>query len=407
MAFSPSILSTSASVLAAAIYETFPGSELLGGGDTRTGFFYQFIPSYSLPPEALTMVEERMRQIIRENRPIRLLDMVACSARGLFAKQGHRAAIDALEELEPKALVSVVQIGPFVDLMEGPCCSSVRDMGAFKLTSLQELQDREYRIEGCAFQTKDELKTFLKCLAQYSSGNHLSAGSLRRFWSVEEGEMVWLPQGLKIRSELIAWLQKNLGSEEVRASSEEALDRYGLARAKREGNCSLWTVIEKTENPSDCLDGGLFEASSQTVAEQIIYCKEGQIDEFAISLLQKIGKTLIILGFNPELCLASRRKGDRGVKWFRDLLNDERVNLSSKSSPLPFEVDETISPKTLRVSWRVQDGLGRVHPAIELDIEQKESPFIILRAKVGVERILSFLLEQSDGKLNRKFTFEN
>jgi hypothetical protein len=390
--YSKLISRTAASTLAASIYEVFPGSELLGGGETSTGFFYQFFSSYPLPPEARQMLEERMRQIIRENREIREMEMVACSAREFFGREGHVAAVNALEELEPKELISIVKIGGFANLMDGPFCSSVRDIGAFKITSVKSLGDSEYRVEGSAFSTKEQLKNFLQILGRYEKENHLYLGSELAFWEVENEHIVWARRGLMVRNKMISFLQKTFGSEEFKAASMTILDQYGLKRVKKGAPFSAWTVTEKTVDPEG--DEGFFEDQSQTIAGQIIYCEEGEIVLLATSLLQRISKTLIILGFNPELRLAGRRQGEKGAKLLSYLLG-----VAGLGAPIPFEVDDNTASRISRIRWMVRDGLGRMHPVIELEVSYKDDRFAILRAKAGVERILSLLLEQNGGNL--------
>ncbi len=397
------ILRTAASALAAAIYEVFPGSELLGGGDTTTGFFYQFFSSYPLPPEARHMLEEKMRQIVRENREVREMEMVACSAKQFFEKEGHIAAVDALEEFEPKELVSIVKIGRFSDLMEGPFCTTVREVGAFKLTALQTLGDCEYRVEGCACATKEQLKDFLRILSHYETANHLRLGSNLGLWSEEGEQIIWMSRGLAVRQRMINFLQKSLGSEEYKGSTLALFDQYGLKRARCDGAFSAWTVAEKTFNPEG--EQGFFEEEAQTTAQQIIYCKEGEILEFATSLLQRIRKTLIILSFNPELCLAGRKQSDKGVKLLSYLLSNDELGIVAGNSSVPFDggnMNASQTSQTSRIStirWMVRDGLGRLHAAMELEIEYTEDRFAILRGRVGIERIIALLLEKSSGIL--------
>lgn len=388
------IFRTAASTLAAAIFEVFPGSELLGGGETSTGFFYQFFSSYPLPPESLSMLEECMRGIVRENREIREMEMVACSAREFFEKEGHIAAANALEELEPKELVSIIKIGDFANLMDGPFCSSVREVGAFKLMRLTCMGDSEYRVEGTAFATKEQLKNFLRLFSRYESNNHMQLGVNAGYWMGEERHLIWTSLGLKMRALVIEFLKKSFGSEELCAASLDALDLYGLKKVQKGGAFSACTIHEKAADPEG--DQGFFEEQVQTTVCNTLYCKEKEMEELATSLLQRIGKTLIILGFNPQLRLMGRRQGEKGVKFLSYLLSKSEL---LGNSPVPFEVDEVTASKQAKVQWMVKDGLDRLQPAMELEVGYKENGFAILRLKTGVERIFSLLLELKSGNL--------
>ncbi|HEV7737015.1 MAG TPA: hypothetical protein VGO47_06535, partial [Chlamydiales bacterium] len=303
----------------------------------------------------------------------------------------------ALEELEPKELVSVVKIGEFANLMDGPFCSSIREIGAFKLVCLKSLGDCEYRVEGCAFATKEQLKHFLRLLSRYESGNHLHLGFELGFWGREGEHIIWTHSGLALRLQIVAFLKKSFGSEEFKAASVSVFDQFGLNRARKGDSFSAWMVFEKTIDPEG--DEGFFEEQCQTVAQQTIYCAEKEIVELAISLLQRIGKTLIILGFNPELRLAGRRQGEKGVKLLSFILSNDKLDMVPGNVEIPFEVDDITASRVSRIRWMVRDGLDRMHSVIELEIGYKEDGLAILRAKAGVERILSLLLEQNSGNL--------
>lgn len=385
---------TAAAVAAAAIYEAFPGCELLGGGETSTGFFYQFFNSTPLPPEALPMLEERMRQIIREDRPIREMEMVSFSAKELFIKMDHLAAVDVLEELEPKELVSLVKIGPFCDLMDGPFGGSVRDVGAFKILTIQSFGDSEYRVEGCAFATKEQLKDFLRKYARYSDENHLVLGQELGLWERLGERLLWKERGLFLKRSILSFLSKELFSScEVAFAEESTLRKLAVSKIRKGVPFSVWTVEKKTADPEG--DEGLFEEHCQSNAQQIIYCEERDLSDLAISLLQTIGKTLIILGFHAELCLAGRRQGEKGLKFLEHALF---AALPANSLKIPFEADEEAVSK---IQWIVRDGLGRPQIALELRLENaaEEKGTAVLRVKAGVERILSLLLELNVGNL--------
>ena len=373
---------TAVAVAAAAISEIMPGSELLGGGETSTGFFYQFFYSHPLPPEINKMLEERMRQLIREDRPIREMDMVACSAAELFRKEGHSAAVNTLEDAEPKELVSVLKLGNFYDLQSGPFCPSIREIGAFKITGWKFLGDGEYRIEGCAYRSKEELKLFLRKLSKYEDQNHIARGSQLQYWQNSSDGLLWLPLGLKARREVIKKIVDVLcaSSKEVRGT-EKAVSRYEMQG-------SIWQLVERVADPEgDC---GLLEEGCQSYVEQTIYCSEQDLKDRLSSLLQLIHKTLIILGFPSSIGLRGRRLGGKGLKLLEQALSAAGLQAN-------FKADER---DALRLEWTVEDGLGRHHPVMELRLEPR------LAWKASIERILALLLEQTEPK-SRTFELEN
>ncbi|MDE3045214.1 MAG: hypothetical protein KGJ02_01015 [Verrucomicrobiota bacterium] len=335
---------TAAVLAAASLSDVLPGIELLGGGDTQTGFFYQFFYPHSLVPETPHMIEEQMRQIVREKRPLREMEMVACSARELFLKSGHPAAAEALEDLEPKDLVSVIKIGKFIDLAEGPFCAEVEEVKAFQILAIEPLGDQEYRLEGAAATNKDELKAFLKKRARYVKENHLAKGLKLGLWRILGPRILWLEKGLETRAELLFWLREKLmrGAREVAAADLSLVAQETFLQKK-----PLWWVLHRVADPEG--EAGLMEEVCQSYLEQLVF------PENLNSLLQTIEETLMILGFHAFLCSEEQK-----------------------------DVKE----------WSVEDGLGRSHGVIALT-----SSGDLWRMSIGVERILALLLERTAGDL--------
>lgn len=340
------------------------------------------------------MLEERMRQIIREDRPIREMEMVAFSAKELLTKAGHLAAVDALEELEPKELVSLVKVGSFCDVMDGPFCGSLREIGAFQILAIHPFGDCEYRVEGCAFSSKDQLKSFLRKYNRYAEENHLAVGERIGFWQRVGEKLLWKQRGLFAKRALATALRNNaVNSEEVAYAEEAVLRQAAAKRAQKGSPYSVWTFTEKAMNPEG--DGGLFEGLCQSEVQQIIYCEEADLCSSVNCLLQMIGKTLIILGFHTEVRLAGRRRSEKGLRLLEQALI---ATLLADDLKVPFETEEEAASK---IQWVVRDRLDRPHVALELKLEEaaEEKRLAVLRVKAGVERILSLLLEQNVGNL--------
>ncbi len=339
---------TAAALLGAAIFDVLPQAELFGGGETDTGFFYQFYLESAPVPETARMLEERMRLFLSENRAIREMEMTAYSARELFLSRGRRSAAELLEDTPPKDLVSMVKIGEFYDLAEGPFGTLPKD--AFQILSIESMGDGEYQVEGCAEASKDELRAFLRKKAEYLRSNHLTVGSEKGFWRASPRGIVWLAAGLKAKRELCSRIEKEFCiGDEVAVQSPDMLDELGTMGSHL---AAFWFLTEKTQNPEG--NGGLFEECSQSTLEQILYCTEQDFAETQNSLLQRIDKTLIILGFP---------KGEK-------------------------------EGKRMLLEWTAEDRLGRSHVVIAVRTERLERK-LVFRATLNVERTLALLLEKN------------
>ncbi len=315
---------TAAEIAAAAVYELYPDVRLLGGGETPSGFSYDFYFPHSIH---LHLIEEKMKHIVREKLPIRTLDMVAFSASELLKSQGHDARAEELEDAD--GLVQLIQIGPFHDLCPGPHLKNTAELAAFKITA-ESLPDNGLRIIGWCHRSKDELKQFLKHLDNYTEASVL--GEQMGLWK----GAIWLPQGLRMRQQLIEFLKRKWFAGALEVSGPLTGDRMELHRTLAKPKVAeIWTP------------------ASQETHMQISFF--GKAEEEFISLLQLIGKTLTILGF-------------------------EHSNV-----PIGRESD-----------YLVVDGLGRSHSLVHVKkASKKGSSAVDFCITVVVEKILYQMLEKN------------
>jgi threonyl-tRNA synthetase len=276
---------TAAEIAAAAVYEIYPDVELWGGGETSTGFFYDF---YFPHPIHQDRIIEGMRQIIRERRPIRTLEMVPLSARELLKKEGHMARADEVEE----GLVEVIQIGSFYDLCPGPHLKNTAEVAAFKIT-VEPLPDKGLRVNGWCHTSKEELRQFLKKLESYVE--HPLLGEKRGLWKGG----IWLPHGLKLRQELIQFLKEQWFEGALEVESPWESDRTAKHRS-----LSKPKIAESWTLPEAGVQVSFFDKPESEM----------------ISSLQSIGKTLTILGFDHSTVPCGRGvdfliEDDLGRKW--------------------------------------------------------------------------------------------
>jgi hypothetical protein len=315
---------TAAEIAAAAVYELYPDVRLLGGGETPSGFSYDF---YFPHPIHLHLIEEKMKHIVREKVAIRTLDMVAFSASELLKSQGH--ALRA-EELEGESgLVQLIQIGSFHDLCPGPHLKNTAELAAFKISS-ESLPDNRLRIVGWCHRSKDGLKQFLKDLGNYTEASQL--GEQMGLWK----GAIWLPQGLRMKQQLIEFLKRKWFNGALEVSGPLTDDPMEIHRTLRKPKVAeVWM------------------GASQETHMQISFFGKDE-GEF-ISFLQLIGKTLTILGFEHS--------------------ND----------PMGRESD-----------YLVVDGLGRSHSLVHVKrVSKKGSSVVDFCVTVVVERILYQMLEKN------------
>ncbi len=372
---------TAAEIAAAAIFEIFPKVELLGGGETSTGFVYHVLFPHPIHKETLDLVEERMRQIIREKRPIKTLEMVPFSASELLKREGHHQRAG---ELEGEGLVELIQIGSFTDLCEGPHLKNTSELGAFKILSIEPMEEQVVRITGCVYPSKQELKDFLKRFRDYSEINHLKIGQRIGFWLVVEEGIVWTGKGIKAREKLIEFFKRQLWPREIQEISAP------LSAARPELYAAIAEKMKKLPlhigeigcwpNDSWEPESGLFENSEETRIQKISYFPPGQIEEETISSLQTIDKTLNILGFKCCIRLAYRKRSEKSFQKFQRVL--EKLNWKA-------EIELRDGPAQLE--FLIEDGLGRYWSALQMKGED------VIAINISVEKMFALLLEKNVG----------
>lgn len=293
---------TAAEIAAAALIEAFPNIELLGGGETPSGFFYDFHAPFSVH---LSLIEEKMRQIVRDKKPIRTLEMLAFSASEMLESEGQTARAEAIED---EGLVEVIEIGSFHDLSPGPHLKNTAELAAFKI-SLETLPEQVFRIIGWCHQSKDQLKHFLKKLDQYIEPQQL--GEQMGLW---KGDL-WLPAGLRKRQQLIQFFRKQWFVHAFEVAGPYQADRIELHRGTKKGKVAeIWSP------------------SSGETNIQISFFN--QPEEEMISCLQSIAKTLTILGFDHSTVPSGRETDylvEDGLGRNQPVVRVKRI--SKKGSP--------------------------------------------------------------------------
>jgi hypothetical protein len=342
---------TAAEIAAAALVEMFPDIELRGGGATSLGFFYDFYFPHPISPQVEVLVEEQMRRIARERRPIRTLEMIPKSARPFLLKEGRSFRVKEIDEEE--SLVEIIQIGSFFDLSRGPHLKNSHEISSFKLWPVEMLAHQCYRLTGCAFPTKGELKSFLKKWRDYPARGHIFLGEKKLLWRFCEGNFLWLARGIKERSDLIQHLRSHLFKDFFEVSFPREGDRTLLHAHLKVKQCA--EIYEAPCPPWDP-GAGLFSFGTGLI-QMSFYPSAAEFEETLISSLQLVEKTLNILSFKYRLrlTLPSRPERDfqRVVKALECLGGEiEKVEQERGSVQIDFLAEDGLGRSWSLFSWR-------------------------------------------------------
>ncbi|HUH86152.1 MAG TPA: threonine--tRNA ligase, partial [Stellaceae bacterium] len=195
-----------AHVLAEAVKELYPETQVTFGPATDTGFYYDFARDQPFTPEDLEKIEKRMHEIVDRNETITRAEWDRDRAVDFFKRLGERYKAEWIGEIPAGEAISLYTQGGFTDLCTGPHLPSTGKLGhAFKLMKVagaywrgdaknQQLQ----RVYGTAWADEKALKQHLFQLEEAEKRDHRRLGrELDLFHQQEEavGSVFWHPKG--------------------------------------------------------------------------------------------------------------------------------------------------------------------------------------------------------------------
>jgi threonyl-tRNA synthetase len=218
-----------AHVMAEAVQELYPGTQVTIGPTIENGFYYDFYRGESFTPEDLEAIEQRMLEIVRRNESIRREVWDRQEAVQFFLEQGETFKADIIRELPGDEEVSIYRQGQFLDLCRGPHLPETNRLGeGFKLTKVagaywrgESDNTQLQRIYGTAWRDKKELKNYLRQLEEAERRDHRKLAREMDFFHIQEespGAVFWHHRGWKTRRNLENYIRAKMerdGYEEV------------------------------------------------------------------------------------------------------------------------------------------------------------------------------------------------
>ena len=224
-------------VMAEAVQELFPGTQVTIGPSIEDGFYYDFARDEPFHLEDLERIEAKMREIVDRDEPIRREVWARDEAIRHFESIGEKYKAEIIRDLPEDEEISVYRQGQWKDLCRGPHLPSTRFVGkAFKLTKLAGAYWRGdhrnaqlQRIYGTAWTSEAELEAYLHRLEEAEKRDHRKVGRAMDLFHIQEegkGMVFWHPKGWTLYRTLEAYMRRRLdagGYDEVR--TPQLLDR--------------------------------------------------------------------------------------------------------------------------------------------------------------------------------------
>lgn len=224
-------------VMAEAVQELFPGTQVTIGPSIEDGFYYDFARSEPFSLDDLATIEQRMREIVDRDEPIRREEVSRDRAIADFEAMGETYKSEIIRDLPADETITVYHQGAWRDLCRGPHLPSTKFVGkAFKLTKLAGAYWRGdsrnaqlQRIYGTAWGSDADLQAYLKRVEEAERRDHRKIGRAMDLFHMQEegrGMVFWHPKGWTLWRELETYLRRRLaadGYEEIK--TPQILDR--------------------------------------------------------------------------------------------------------------------------------------------------------------------------------------
>ena len=210
-----------AHVMAEAVQNLFPGTQVTIGPSIENGFYYDFARNEPFSTDDLAAIEKEMRKIVERAAPFVREVWNRDVAIAYFKGKGEMYKAELIEDLPESEDIKIYRQGDWLDLCRGPHMPTTKHVGtAFKLLKVAGAYWRGdsnramlTRIYGTAWRTQDELDAYLHQLEEAEKRDHRKLGNemdLYHFQAEAQGSVFWHPKGFVIYNQLEAYIRRRL-----------------------------------------------------------------------------------------------------------------------------------------------------------------------------------------------------
>ena len=277
-----------AHVMAEAVQNLFPGTQVTIGPAIENGFYYDFAREVPFTTEDLPKIEKKMHEIVNQGEQFIREVWSREETIKYFSEKGEKYKTELISDLPNDEIISIYKQGNWLDLCRGPHMPSTKHVGkAFKLLKVAGAYWRGdsnntmlTRIYGTAWRNEKELSQYLKQLEEAEKRDHRKLGKemdLFHFQEEAPGAVFWHAKGWKLFQSLINYMRKRQ-------------DQSGYVET----------------NTPDLLDKSLWEAS-------------GHWEKFGESMFTTEAKEEKVFAIKPMNCPGAVEVYKQGLKSYRDL----------------------------------------------------------------------------------------
>ncbi len=443
-----------AHLTAAAVKELWPTAKFGVGPVVKDGFYYDIdLGDVTISEADFPKIEKRMKKLIAKDQKFERLEKNIDEAIA-WAKENRqpykvellndlkRAGTTVAKDLDSKELglesvdgskiekVSFYKNGDFVDLCRGPHVNSTKEIGAFKLMRVagaywrgNENNPQMQRLYGVAFETQEELDTYLKNLEEAKMRDHRKLGKELDLYTfsnlVGSGLPLFTPRGTALRDVLAKYsnqLRKKFGFESVwtphitkndlykksghwakfseelfLVKSQETKDEFVMKPMNCPHHAQIYVSSSRSykdmpirflETTTDYRDektgelGGLNRVRALTQDDSHIFCRKDQIEQEIQQLLSAAGELYSQVGMKLTVRLSYRDDSDSYIGDLKlwESAQNQLKSAVEKNNLEYYEQEGEAAFYGPKIDFMAEDSIGRLHQVatVQLDFVQPE-----------------------------------
>ncbi len=225
-----------AHLMAEAVKELYPDTQVTIGPAIENGFYYDFARTEPFTPDDLVAIEARMAEIVKRDEEITREVWPREKAVKFFKQAGEHYKAEIIAGIPGDEDITLYRQGDFIDLCRGPHLPSTGRIGAFKLTKIAGAywrgnSDNEMlqRIYGTAWATEKDLKAYLHRLEEAEKRDHRRLGREMNLFHLQQeamGMVFWHPHGWRLYRTVQTYIRQRLDAAGyVEVKTPELIDR--------------------------------------------------------------------------------------------------------------------------------------------------------------------------------------
>lgn len=427
-----------AHVMAEAICDIWPDTKLVYGPTVKDGFYYDIDLDESIHPDDFERIENKMREIIQQDRPFRRIEMTRQQAIEKLA--GDKYKTDNIKHADSPIISFYSQGGGFEDLCRGPHVPTTGKIGPFKVMSVagaywhgDPTQKMLQRIYGTAWQTQKDLDDYLERLEEAKKRDHRILGKRLDLFSFNQaapGFAFMHAKGMIIWNAIVDFwrdIHDRYGYQEIKTPiilNEELWhksghwDNYkenmyftdidGISYAIKPMNCPGGCLVYKTRQHSyrqfpmrvaelglvhrheaSGVMHGLFRVRQFTQDDAHIFCTPPQIEAEIVSVIELTFETYRAFGFEDfHIELSTKPEKHIGADEIWDI-STNALSSALDYKKIPFKINEGdgafYGPK---IDFHLEDCLKRSWQlgTIQLDFSMPQRFGLVYTDKDNTEK---------------------